>query len=221
MIRRGFTMIELLMVISIIAVLAALLIPTIGLAKNMARNAKAETQLGTIKASLNIYKDANGFYPESFTSANAGGFSSTLRDDMDVFTQIFKKGNDYKEYKRIEDVTQSDWEDIALALVIQLNSIDSGNYRMVKDSGGKIDRNETLKSLRDPFTGGGVSSKVYRYRPNKFYLVSKNALLYVDQEDPPNPDSYQLWSAGTDGKDQYGERYNGKKSDDITNWKSK
>ena len=46
----------------------------------------------------------------------------------------------------------------------------------------------------------------------------------IDSDKPPNPDSYQLWSAGADGKDQYGERQLvnghrvGSKSDDLTNW---
>ena len=198
--RSGFTLVELLLVIAIIAVLAALLIPMIGYAKNMSRNAKAEAQLGTIKASLNIFKDANGFYPEK-----------SLTGSTDVFSDVFKKTSNTNNdpYKAAHAIDNDGWERIAGELMLQLQTVDRDNYR-------------NINALRDPFTGGGVSSKVYRYRPSKFYALSNaSGSLFLDQEDPPNPDSYQLWSAGIDGKDQYGEVRNGKKSDDIINWKSK
>jgi prepilin-type N-terminal cleavage/methylation domain-containing protein len=198
--RSGFTLVELLLVIAIIAVLAALLIPMIGYAKNMARNAKAEAQLGTIKASLNIFKDANGFYPEK-----------SLTSPPDVFSDVFKKTSNTNDepYKTANNVDNDGWDRIAGELMLQLQTVDRDNYR-------------NINALRDPFTGGGISSRVYRYRPSKFYPLSKaSGSLFIDQEDPPNPDSYQLWSAGIDSKDQYGEVKNGKKSDDIINWKSK
>jgi prepilin-type N-terminal cleavage/methylation domain-containing protein len=198
--RSGFTLVELLMVIAIIATLAALLIPMIGYAKTMSRNAKAEAQLGTIKASLNIFKDANGFYPEK-----------SLTGTPEVFSDVFKKTSNTNDdpYKAADAIDNAAWERIANELMLQLQTVDRDNYR-------------NINALRDPFTGGGVNSKVYRYRPSKFYPLSKaSGSLFIDQEDPPNPDSYQIWSAGTDGKDQYGEVRNGKKSDDIINWKSK
>ncbi len=186
--RPGFTLVELLVVIAVIAVLAALLIPMIGYARVTARVAKAEAQLGTIKASLNIYKDANGFYPEKGNGA---------------FESAFKDG---KEYKTANKLTAS-WETVAEGLLFDLQTIDRDNFR-------------NIESLRDPFRSSGVKSHVYRYRPAKYYPLIKEADIEIDGEDPPNPDSYQLWSPGPDGKDQFGERVKGKKSDDIKNWKS-
>ena len=61
---RGFTLVELLVVISIIAILMGLLIPAISLVKERAKQAKARTQLAQVQAALKIYKDVNGIYPE-------------------------------------------------------------------------------------------------------------------------------------------------------------
>ena len=190
--KNGFTLIELIMVISIIAVLAGLLIPIIGYARTLSKNAKCTSQLGTIKASLSLYKDANGFYPEAFGAP-------------DVYAAEFKSGTTYKPASAIN------WDAIARALLEQLRSVDRGSY-------------SSENSLRDPFTGGGTTSKFIRYRPAKFYPLTNptvpDVTLMIDSYEPPNPDSYQLWSAGADGKDQYGDRdrTTNRKSDDLTNW---
>ncbi len=202
--RAGFTLIELLMVISIIAVLAALLVPIISIAKAYSREAKCRSQIATIQSSLELYKNANGYYPEKYIPTTGG---------IDVYASVFKAtaGN-----KTADTVTaEGGWERIADALLIQLQSAGGDNFR-------------DLKALSDPFTGGGVSSKVFRYRPAKYYHFVKDSPLAIDgdgqladgSQAPPNPDTYQLWSAGPDGKDQYGERVNNRKSDDVTNWKT-
>jgi prepilin-type N-terminal cleavage/methylation domain-containing protein len=199
--RTGFTLVELLMVIAIIAVLAGLLIPLIGYAKTAAKNAKCEAQLGTIKAALAVFKDANGFYPEKDFGPlfdNPAKTNATTK-----YLTVGSKGSS-------DDRTpKPDWEGVASLLFQALQTVDRDNFR---------DPN----ALRDPFTTGSPTNKVLRYRPAKFYPLrpSSTDLYLIDSEDPPNPDSYQLWSAGPDGKDQFGERINGKKSDDVTNWKS-
>ncbi len=204
--RAGFTLIELLMVISIIAVLAALLVPLIGYAKTMARNAKCEAQLGTIKSSLEIYKSTNGYYPERYLAASTDTFTTPVGVGRDVFNEMFTVGSTTPVTYRTADALSNDqWTTVAEALLRVLQTVDRENYR-------------DLSGLRDPFTGGGAGSKVFRFRPAKFYPLAGSRL--IDSENPPNPDTYQLWSAGADGKDQFGERSNGRKSDDVTNWKT-
>ena len=67
---------------------------------------------------------------------------------------------------------------------------------------------------------GGGKSKVFRYRPARFYPLTHPAANvspadFPDCDDPPNPDSFQLWSAGANGKDEYGS------GDDLPNWRKK
>jgi prepilin-type N-terminal cleavage/methylation domain-containing protein len=198
--RSGFTLIELLVVILIIVALAGLLIPLIGYARNAAKAAKCESQMAGIKATLSRYVDINGSLPDK-----------RLGGGTDTYATTFKTGN---TYKTADQLTSSDWTAIAQTLLEQLQTIDRDNFR-------------DLASLRDPFTGGASATNVFRYRPAKFYPLLSDARLFIDGDGqrpdgstaPPNPDSYQLWSTGPDGKDQFGERVNGRKSDDITNWK--
>lgn len=57
---RGFTLIELLVVIAIIGVLAAIIIPNIGVARTKARDAQRIAELKGIQSSLIVYADDNG-----------------------------------------------------------------------------------------------------------------------------------------------------------------
>ncbi len=202
--RTGFTLIELLVVISIIALLAGILIPTITFARNAAKTAKCETQMAGIKAAISHYVDINGHIPEKHPSGGGDAYADTFLNN--------------KTYKTADLLTSSDWETIAKALLEQLQTVDD-NFR-------------DLASLRDPFTGGASATNFFRYRPAKYYplidiTTSNSQVKFIDGDGkmadgtiaPPNPASYQLWSTGLDAKDQFGERVNGRKSDDIANWK--
>src|SRR5439155_26051368 len=63
--RRGaFTLIELLVVIAIIAILASMLLPTLGRAKESGRRISCVNNLRQLEVSLRMYVDENdGYYP--------------------------------------------------------------------------------------------------------------------------------------------------------------
>jgi prepilin-type N-terminal cleavage/methylation domain-containing protein len=198
--RHGFTLIELLLVLSIIAALAGLLLPIIGSARSKAREAKCNAQLAMVKASLSQFKDANGMFPEKGTLS-----SNTAISYLTVFTQGTSTGG-RATYKKASAVGDAGWESAATILWEQLRTVDRDNY-------------PSVDTLRDPFTGG-TKAKLLRYRPAMYYplLKATDTPALIDSEDPPNPDSYQLWSAGHDGKDQV-TLTNTEKNDDLPNWK--
>lgn len=215
--RNGFTLIELLVVISVIAALAALLIPLIGLARKASTDAKCQARLGEIKAALSLYKDANGMYPESFASSGGDVYSTNLGTG----TGAGATG------KAATDVGESGWQNVNRALKQQLNSVDPGNFRIVA---GDPDWKPTGRYLVDPYNAGPNTFKVFRYRPARFYPLpasgSSTSAIAIDSDNPPNLDSYQLWSCGWNGTDEYGEKMytrNGStiKGDDQTNWSGK
>ena len=62
--RRAFTLMEVLVVISILALLMAILVPALGLARRTANNMRSQTQLRSIQNSFVIYADKNNdWYP--------------------------------------------------------------------------------------------------------------------------------------------------------------
>ena len=58
-VRRGFTLLELLVVISIIAVLAGLLLPVVAMVRRMANDAKCGSNLQQIASAIEVYKGEN------------------------------------------------------------------------------------------------------------------------------------------------------------------
>jgi general secretion pathway protein G len=64
--NRGFTLVEMLLVVTIIGILAALVIPKIAGTSERARITAAQADIkGGIKTALDRYEVDNGFYPKS------------------------------------------------------------------------------------------------------------------------------------------------------------
>lgn len=70
---RAFTLIELLTVIAIIGILAAIIIPTVGSVRNSALKAKSKSQFGQWAASMALFKQEYGYYPNVSNSNTGSG----------------------------------------------------------------------------------------------------------------------------------------------------
>src|SRR6266513_1383980 len=67
----GFTIIELLVVISIIIILAGLILSTVGYVQKKGARSRAEAEIAAISAALENYKADNGIYPRQTATTDA------------------------------------------------------------------------------------------------------------------------------------------------------
>ncbi|MCR4285816.1 MAG: type II secretion system GspH family protein [Candidatus Kaiserbacteria bacterium] len=85
--ERGFTLVEIVLVIGVIAVLSAVVIGNLGEAKKKPRDAKRISDLGQIQLALRMYKDVHEAYP---TGANYVGDVGKIGEGNDIDTVLQK-----------------------------------------------------------------------------------------------------------------------------------
>jgi len=90
--RSGFTLIEMLVVIAIIALLAGMLLPSLSKARIKARVAKAKTEMLNIRVSIEQYYSDYSTYPTNDKDYNCSGAVGT------DYGALYKLKDDSKEY---------------------------------------------------------------------------------------------------------------------------
>ena len=78
--QKGFTLVELLIVVIILAILAAILVPQFASSTDDARASAADSTLANLRASLDLYYQQHGDYPGANTAvptAACGGTDGT------------------------------------------------------------------------------------------------------------------------------------------------
>src|SRR6266496_1910455 len=64
----AFTLIELIVVITVIVILTGLVLSTVGYARKKGARARAETEIAAMSAACESYRADNGIYPRSSTT---------------------------------------------------------------------------------------------------------------------------------------------------------
>ena len=99
--KNGFTLIELMLVVAIIGLLAAIAIPKFANMVVKAREASMKGQLGGIRSALSIYySDNDGFYPPNISF---GGTCTSTNDNASVLD-----GKYIQKIPILRHATQSD-----------------------------------------------------------------------------------------------------------------
>lgn len=92
-IKRFFTIIELLVVISVIAILMGILIPTIGNIRQNAKKTKAKAEINAIVTAIKQYEQTYGVLPWGGGSDVQWEDQSSEDDEYDTLMQILTQTN--------------------------------------------------------------------------------------------------------------------------------
>ena len=80
--NQGFTIVELLIVIVVIGILAALVITTYAGIQSKARNAKRQTDIQSLQTQIEAFFSQNGYYP-SYADLNSSTWRTTNMKSLD------------------------------------------------------------------------------------------------------------------------------------------
>ncbi|MHC4390436.1 MAG: prepilin-type N-terminal cleavage/methylation domain-containing protein [Planctomycetota bacterium] len=193
--QQGFTLVELLIVIAIIAILAGLITTGIGLARKKAMKAKTASAIEAIKTSLSAYNRSTGKYP---------GSGGQPKDDPDqLFRGLYTAT---RSLGGVRDNLLESWSPNDIGLFTGFQESENAIYDTPSDE--QLDfttGNYTPMALLDPW------GRPYHYiewdskKPS--YKTLPGTELKRKGKLP-----FMIWSDGPNMQNDFG------KEDDITSW---
>lgn len=91
--KKSFTLIELLVVVAIIAILAAMLLPSLGLARNRVKAASCMSNLRQIGVGIHGYvADYNGYFPTGWSDTTQPQFALLQSYKFKAYTSYYGAG---------------------------------------------------------------------------------------------------------------------------------
>ncbi|MEN6385189.1 MAG: type II secretion system protein [Phycisphaerales bacterium] len=75
--KKGFTLVEVLTAVMIVAIMVSVLVPALNMVRKMARDVQQKAQIASIEVGINLYKNDLGDYPASH------GYNSTATNGAD------------------------------------------------------------------------------------------------------------------------------------------
>jgi type II secretory pathway pseudopilin PulG len=103
----AFTVLELLVVITIIAILAGLILATAGYVQKKGARSRAESEIAALSAALESYKADNGIYPSDAATTDQLNPTSNLNPSATPVPNVYTKASLYLYEQLSGDATGS------------------------------------------------------------------------------------------------------------------
>jgi prepilin-type N-terminal cleavage/methylation domain-containing protein len=186
----AFTLIELIVVVTVITILAGLVLSTAGYARKKGARARAETEIAAISAACESYKADNGIYPRDPTANTAtdalnaramGDPTTTLYNTTSLVLYRALSGD--RNLDRTVSAADENFKIDGTTLSPPLTQLPQSYIAFKPNMLSPADQTQNVQYIRDPFGNSYGYSTAYQYD--------------IDQGNPPthgyNP-TFDLWS---------------------------
>ena len=182
----GFTLIELIVVVTVIVILTGLVLSTVGYVQKKAARSRAETEIAAMSAACENYKADNGIYPRDPTANTAtdalnartmGEPTTTLYNAASLVLYRALSGD--RNLDRAVNASDENFNIDGSTLSPPLTQPPKSYCTFKTNMLSPADQTQNVQDVRDPFGNAYGYSTAYQYDPSTGY----------------NP-TFDLWSTG-------------------------
>ncbi len=134
---RGFTLMELMTVIAIIGILAAVVFPSLSDSKAKARDSERVTDLGQIAIAVELYYSTCKEYPATFANAASNGCTGSV------------KLEDFIDTSTVADPINATQDGVTYTYTYAVETTNYSSYRIqavLEKGGGVLDNSSSVPS---------------------------------------------------------------------------
>jgi prepilin-type N-terminal cleavage/methylation domain-containing protein len=177
--RSAFTLIELIVVVTIITILAGLVLSTAGYARKKGARARAETEIAAMSAACESYKSDNGTYPRDPTANTATDAlnARTMGDPTSTTTPtysaaslvLYRALSGDRNLDRNVTTTDETFNIDGTTLTPPLSQLPQSYFTFKPNMLSPADQTQNVQYLRDPFGNAYGYSTAFQYNLNTGY----------------------------------------------------
>jgi prepilin-type N-terminal cleavage/methylation domain-containing protein len=172
--ESAFTLIELVVVVGVIAILAGLVLSTVGYARKKGACVRAETEIAAMSAACENYKSDTGVYPRDPT---AGAATDTLdarsignpANYQTAGLVLYRALSGDRNLDRTVTTADENFNIDGMALSPPLTQLPQCYFTFKPNMLSPVDQTQNVQSIRDPFGNSYGYSTANQYNANTGY----------------------------------------------------